>query len=116
MAPQKGYTTPRLHQGLHLAGHALTVAPSAEVVHKKLWIEQVIPALTVTLEWVIPALTVTLSRINGDAPNKEPISPCNKYPCSWSFAFWGQVCDLPTNRLALATNSHLTKDKETKCQ
>lgn len=106
-------TTPRLPQGLringdgpHLAGCVESVAPPAEVVHKKLWIEQVIPALTVTLEWVIPALTVTLSRINGDAPNKEPVSPCNKYPCSWSCAFCGQPCRLPTNRLALATNSH----------
>ena len=116
MARINGRATARSQQWLHLAGCVESVAPPAEVVHKKLWIEQVIPALTVTLEWVIPALTVTLSRINGDAPNKEPISPCNKYPCSWSFAFWGQVCDLPTNRLALATNSHLTKDKETKCQ
>ena len=46
-------------------------------------------------------------RINGGAfthkwwrPYIEPVFPCNQYTCSWSFAFWGQVSDLPTNRLA----------------
>jgi len=106
-------TTTRLPQGLqingrwpHLAGCVESVAPPAEVIHKKLWIEQVVHALTVTLEWVIHALTVTLSRINGDAPNKEPVSPFNKYSCSWSCAFCGQPYRLHTNRLALTTNSH----------
>jgi hypothetical protein len=37
----------------------------AKVIHKKLWIEQVIHALTVTTDWVIHALMVTKSRING---------------------------------------------------
>jgi hypothetical protein len=69
------------------------VAPPTEVVHKKLWIEKVVHALTVTLEWVIPALTVTLSRINGDAPNKEPVSPCNKYPCSSSLTLCEQLAN-----------------------
>jgi len=36
-----------------------------KVIHKKLWIDQVIHALTVTKAWVIHALTVTKSRING---------------------------------------------------
>lgn len=48
-------------------------------------------------------------RIFGRAPNKEPISPCNKCSCSRCCALWGQVCDLPPKRLALATNSLLEK-------
>lgn len=40
----------------------------SQVVHKKLWIAQVIHALTVTGILVIHALTVTHLRINGDAP------------------------------------------------
>jgi len=55
-----------------------------KVIHKKLWIRRVIHALTVTPKTVIHALTVTLLRINGDAPNKEPISTFNKYSCSRS--------------------------------
>lgn len=47
--------------------HALTVAPSWRLVPKKLWIDQVFHALTVTPFGVFHALTVTLSRINGHA-------------------------------------------------
>lgn len=52
-------------------------------------------------------------RINSHAfthkwsrPYIEPVFPCNQYPCSWNCAFWGQVSDLPANRLAPTTNSH----------
>ena len=52
-----------------------------KVIPKKLWIEQVIHALTVTNYWLIHALTVTKSRINGHLPNKEPIAfPINGIP------------------------------------
>lgn len=56
--------------------HALTVAHLMEVVPKKLWIVEVVHALTVTPGRVVHALTVTLSRINGHAPSKEPVFTC----------------------------------------
>ena len=77
-----------------------------KVVPKKLWIAEVVHALTVAAGLVVHALTVASSRINGSSTNKEPVVPCNQYTCSWCCAFWGQVCDLPTNRLAPTTNSH----------
>lgn len=48
-------------------------------------------------------------RINGRATNKEPVSTCNQYTCTRSYAYWGQVCDLPPKQLALTTNSHFMK-------
>ncbi len=74
-----------------------------KVVPKKLWIAEVVLALTVAAGLVVHALKVADSRINGSSTNKEPVVPCNQYTCSWSFAFWGQVSDLPTNRLAPTT-------------
>lgn len=44
------------------------------------------------------------------APLYRTCIPCNQYTCSWSCAYWGQVFDLPTNRLAPTTNSHLKKE------
>ena len=78
----------------------------SKVIPKKLGIVQVVHALTVAAGMVVHALTVADSRINGSSTNKEPVVPCNQYTCNWSFAFWGQVFDLPTNRLAPTTNSH----------
>jgi len=84
MARINGHTTARLRLG---SGIKLsTKICDRELSTKKLWIEQVIHAYLVTLEWVIHAYLVTVSRINGDAPNKEPVFPCNKYTCSRSFA------------------------------
>ena len=39
----------------------------------------------------------------------EPVFPVSKCTCSRSCAYWGQVCDLPPKRLALATNSRLKR-------
>lgn len=88
----------------------------SKVIPKKLWIEQVIHALTVTRIWVIHALTVTYSRINGHHTNKEPVSTFIKDTYSRCYAFWGQPYRLPPNQLALATNSPFKtiKIKETK--
>ena len=79
------------------------------VIHKKLWIGQVIHALKVALFGVIHALTVAVSRINGRVPNKYLYVPVINTSSSRSCAYWGQVCDLPPKRLALATNSHFFK-------
>jgi hypothetical protein len=78
---------------------------AVQVVHKKLWIGQVMHAETVTPIRVMHAETVTATRRNGHATNKEPVSTCNQYTFSKSCAYWGQPCRLPTKRLALATNS-----------
>lgn len=86
--------------------HVLTVTPTWRLVHKKLWIDRLVHALTVAAFLVVHALTVAPSRINGRATNKEPVSTCSKDSCSESCAYWGQVCDLPAIRLAPATNSH----------
>lgn len=58
MASIDGRITPRLPQG-----------SKAEVIHKRLWIEQLIHALTVAAKWLIYALTVAGLRINGSTPN-----------------------------------------------
>jgi bacteriorhodopsin len=82
------------------------------VIHKKLWIGRVVHALTVALFGLIHALTVAVSRINGRAPNKYLYVPVTNTSFSRSCAYWGQVCDLPPKRLALATNSHLKEIHE----
>jgi hypothetical protein len=51
-----------------------------KVIHKNLWIEQVIHALKVTKGWVIHALKVTVLRIKGHLTNKEPVSPLFNTP------------------------------------
>lgn len=50
------------------------------VIHKKLWIRQVVHALTVAPSGLIHALTVAVSRINGRAPNKYLYAPVIKSP------------------------------------
>ena len=77
------------------------------VIHKKLWIGQVVHALTVAAGGLIHALTVAASRINGRAPNKYLYAPVINTSSSRSCAYWGQVCDLPPKRLALATDTRL---------
>jgi hypothetical protein len=77
------------------------------VIHKKLWIGRVVHALTVALFELIHALTVAVSRINGRAPNKYLYAPVTNTSSSRSIAYWGQVCDLPPKRLALATDNRL---------
>ena len=84
----------------------------SKVIPKKLGIVQVVHALTVALFGLIHALTVAVSRINGRAPNKYLYVPVTNTSFSRSCAYWGQVCDLPTNRLAPATNSHLKEIHE----
>lgn len=54
----------------------------SKVIPKKLWIVQVVHALTVAAKKVVHALTVASSRINGSNTNKEPVFTCNKYTCS----------------------------------
>ena len=77
------------------------------VIHKKLWIGQVVHALTVAPSGLTHALTVAASRINGRAPNKYLYLPVINTSSSRSCAYWGQVCDLPPKRLALATDTRL---------
>ena len=60
----------------------MAVFDHTKVVHTKLGIGQVVHALTVALGWVIHALTVAVLRINGRAPNKEPVVTCNQLSCS----------------------------------
>ena len=48
------------------------------VIHKKLWIGQVVHALTVAPGGLVHALTVAGPRINGRAPSKEPVVPSMK--------------------------------------
>ena len=48
--------------------HHPTVTHLAKVIPKKLWIVEVVHALTVTPNRVVHALTVTGSRINCDDP------------------------------------------------
>ena len=49
------------------ARHKLPVMQATEVIPKKLWIAQVVHALTVAPSGVVHALTVAVSRINGRA-------------------------------------------------
>jgi len=51
-----------------------------KVIHKNLWIGQVIHALTVTLKWVVHALTVTQVRIKGHLTNKNLYLPISNTP------------------------------------
>ncbi len=52
----------------------------SKVIPKKLWIVQVIHALTVPANRVIHALTVPPLRINGPGTNKEPVLPVINTP------------------------------------
>lgn len=84
--------------------HALTVAPTWRLVPKKLWIDRLVHALTVTLFWVVHALTVTLSRINGDASIYILYFPVINTSCSWSCAFCGQAFGIAHIQLAPTTS------------
>lgn len=53
---------------------------AAEVIPKKLWIGQVVHALTVPLNWVVHALTVPALRINCPATNKSLYLPVINAP------------------------------------
>ena len=70
--------------------HALTVTPTWRLVHKKLWIDRLVHALTVTLFRVVHALTVTPSRINGHASIYILYFPVINTSCIESGAFCGQ--------------------------
>jgi len=76
-----------------------------KVIHKNLWIDQVIHALTVTGFWVIHALTVTHSRINCYTPNKDLYLPVSKvFPVIRAAPSVDNPGGLTTIRLAPATN------------
>lgn len=77
----------------------------AKVIHKNLWIGQVIHALKVTQFWVIHALTVTHSRINCYAPNKYLYLPVSKvFPVIRPAPSVDNPGGLPNIGLAPATN------------
>lgn len=76
-----------------------------KVIHKNLWIGQVIHALKVTQFWVIHALKVTDSRIKGYAPNKDLYLPVSKvFPVVRPAPFVDNPGGLTTIGLAPTTN------------
>ena len=79
----------------------------SKVIPKKLWIVQVIHALTVPANRVIHALTVPPLRINGPGTNKEPVLPVINTPVVGASPFVHNPVGLHTNRLALATDNLL---------
>ena len=81
------------------------------VIPKRVVDNFVIHALTVALFGLIHALTVAVSRINGRAPNKYLYLPVTNTSSSRSCTYWGQVCDLPPKRLALATDTRLKNNQ-----
>jgi hypothetical protein len=76
-----------------------------KVIHKNLWISQVIHALKVAGFWVIHALKVAGSRINGCTPNKYLYLPVSKvFPVIRAAPSVDNPSGLTTIRLAPATN------------
>lgn len=88
------------------AGGWVTCKPcngSGQVVHKKLWIDQVIRADLVTAGRVIRADLVTPMRRFGDAANKEPVVTCINVPVVGAAPSGDNPGGLPPIRLAPTT-------------
>lgn len=85
-----------------------------KVIPKKLWIEQVIHALTVTKAWVIHALTVTKSRINGHHTIYSLYLPIVKTPVVGASLFGDNLAGCHPNRLHLPPTAVLKNSIKTK--
>jgi hypothetical protein len=79
---------------------------ATEVIPKKLWIGQVVHALTVAPGEVVHALTVAVSRINGRATNKNLYHLYEMHPLVGAAPNGDNPIGLPPMRLALATDNH----------